>query len=528
MDPSPDDTNGVSPDDEDRDTLIDSVVDKYRIVRLLGRGGMGSVYEGVNTRIQKRVALKFIEPSVAKNPDVAERFHREALAASAIDSRHIVQIFDSGVSEDGSPYIVMEFLPGCDLGKHLSAVGQLELGPALHLGVQILKALQRAHASGIVHRDLKPDNVFLVDREGEEAVVKLLDFGVSKITSREGVPVKTLTQQGTVVGTPYYMSPEQAQADPDVDHRTDIYSVGAILYECLTGRPPHSGRSYEQVIVNICTRAVEDVRERAPEVPESVAKVIARALAKKREERFGSAAELLEALIESAPEDTREKYLAPLMALEEIGLRPASAPSSPERRSGATRRSGKSSRARVTPVTDEESMADEFAETVRAESGERAVAPSTLPSAKTTQMLGAKSTRVGLAVAVAALALALVIGIVGRDDDPGALGADPTAAATDSALPSDSAVAEGADEQATTADPAAALGGAGPTETATESADSAEPASSPPATAHAHQAPSPSSRPKGTGSPTKPQGSSKSSLVPSPRPASTPTLSIWR
>jgi serine/threonine-protein kinase len=271
-------------------------VDKYEIVRVIGRGGMGTVYEALNTTIGKRVAMKFVDAETAQSKDAVARFQREAEAASAVESAHIVEIFDSGVGDDGIPYIVMELLRGEDLGHRIKRCGRLEIGEAVHVVAQILRGLHRAHEAGIVHRDLKPDNIFLVDRDDDQSFAKILDFGISKVQRQNGAPVHTLTRQGTVLGTPFYMSPEQAQALPDIDGRTDLWSVGAILYECLTGRPPYSGTSYEQVIVNICMHDAEDVRTHNPGVSEAIAHVIRKLLARDRLERFGTAREVLEAL----------------------------------------------------------------------------------------------------------------------------------------------------------------------------------------------------------------------------------------
>jgi len=284
--------------------LVGRTIGKYRIVRMIGRGGMGRVYEAVNVNIRKRVAMKLIDHELAKNDEANARFQREALAASAVESPYIVQIFDAAHTDDGVPFIVMELLRGRDLGSLLKTEGRLPLDQALLMTAQVLKGLHHAHSAGIVHRDLKPDNVFLVEREDEPVTIKLLDFGVSKIARQTDAPLKTLTRQGTVVGTPYYMSPEQAQAFPDVDGRTDIYSVGAILYECLSGRTPVEGQSYEQVIVNICVKDVPDIRKLV-ELPVAVAAMIHKALSREREERFANAREMLQALAESAPESLR-------------------------------------------------------------------------------------------------------------------------------------------------------------------------------------------------------------------------------
>ena len=282
------------------DPLVGKRVHKYEIVRVIGRGGMGTVYEALNTTIGKRVAMKFIDAAAVQTGDAVARFQREAEAASAVESAHIVEIFDSGTSEEGQPYIVMELLRGEDLGHRIKRCGRLDLAEALHVTGQILRGLHRAHKAGIVHRDLKPDNIFLVDRDDDPDFAKILDFGISKVRRDGDTPVHTLTRQGTVLGTPFYMSPEQAQAQPDVDARSDLWSVGAILYECLTGRPPYTGGTYEQVIVNICMHDAEDVRLYNPAVPEPVADAIARALARDREGRFHDAREFLETLRQGA------------------------------------------------------------------------------------------------------------------------------------------------------------------------------------------------------------------------------------
>jgi serine/threonine protein kinase len=282
------------------DALVGKTINKYEIVRLIGRGGMGTVYEAINTSIGKRVAMKFVDAESAHNKDAVARFQREAQAASAVESAHIVEIFDSGTSDEGLPFIVMELLRGEDLGHRIKRCGRLELSEALHITAQILRGLHRAHEAGIIHRDLKPDNIFLVDRDDDADFAKVLDFGISKMQRFGEVPAKTLTREGTVLGTPFYMAPEQAQALNDIDGRADLWSVGAILYECLSGRPPHSGTTYEQVIINICMKDPEDIRAHNPAVPEALAKTLAKALCRDKEGRFSSARELLDALVTSS------------------------------------------------------------------------------------------------------------------------------------------------------------------------------------------------------------------------------------
>ena len=282
--------------DAQESALLGRAIGRYTLTRVIGRGGMGIVFEAQNTVIGKRVAIKLVGADLARNKDSVARFQREAQAASAVESAHIVDIFDAGTTDDGVPFIVMELLRGEDLGHRIRRMGRLELDDALHLTVQLLRGLARAHAAGIVHRDLKPDNVFLVDRDDDRPFVKVLDFGISKFARTGATPVQTLTKEGTVLGTPFYMAPEQAQGLPEIDGRADLWSVGAILYECLTGRAPHTGASYEQVIVNICSKDADDVRAHNPAVPEDVALLLAKALARGREDRFASARDFMEAL----------------------------------------------------------------------------------------------------------------------------------------------------------------------------------------------------------------------------------------
>ena len=258
------------------------------------------MYRATHTAIGKRVALKFLDHNAARDSDSVTRFQREAEAASAVESAHIVQIFDSGTGPGGRPYLVMELLNGEDLRARLRREGRVPLAEVVHIAGQVLRALGRAHAAGIVHRDLKPDNVFLCQRDDDPMFVKIVDFGISKVASRTAT-ANTLTQRGTVLGTAFYMSPEQAQAFRDIDGRTDLYSLGTILYEALSGRPPHVGTVYEAVLIDICTKDAEDIRVHAPDVPQAVAEVVKKALARDRADRFQTAAEMYEALALAAP-----------------------------------------------------------------------------------------------------------------------------------------------------------------------------------------------------------------------------------
>jgi serine/threonine protein kinase len=278
---------------------------KYRIVRLIGGGGMGRVYEAQNLAIGKRVALKFVAmpaDSSGTKPSGHARFHREARAIAAVDSAHIVQVFDTGETEAGEPFLVMELLQGEDLAARL-ARGPLPLDEALGIAAQALRGLKRAHAAGIVHRDLKPDNLFLAASD-DGIVVKIVDFGLSKVVAGELDPA-SLTRDGAVIGTPLYMAPEQIEGAADVDHRADLWAMGAILYEMLAGAPPFAETSYARLVIRICNKDPDPITARVPDLPGNVAAILARALCRDRAARFQSAEELLAAVLAAMPEGAK-------------------------------------------------------------------------------------------------------------------------------------------------------------------------------------------------------------------------------
>lgn len=292
-------------DDALEDQLLEGelIAGKYRIIELVGRGGMGQVYEAENLTLGKRVALKFIDAQVASTTDGLERFDREARAAGWIESSHIVQVFDVGRMPNGKPFIVMELLRGETLGQRIARVGRMDPIQAIHIVMQTLRGLHRAHQVGIIHRDLKPDNVFLVQTDGDPSFVKILDFGISKFIGRaRPMSPSTPTERGVVLGSPYYIAPEQARSVDDLDVRADIWSMGAILYECLAGERAFAGDTYEQVIIAICTSDPVPLAERAPHVPQVICDIVMRALSREREERFESAMQMLEALQQAVPQ----------------------------------------------------------------------------------------------------------------------------------------------------------------------------------------------------------------------------------
>ena len=274
------------------------IAGKYRLVRIVGQGGMGSVWEGEHTTLGTRVAIKFIEPEFLDNPEARNRFENEARAAAALRSRHVVQVFDHGLTRDGRPYIVMEFLSGEPLDQRLERMGRLTPLETTRILFQVCRALSRAHQAGIVHRDLKPENIFLVsDIEEGSDIAKVVDFGIAKFADTS--PLTSATRTGSVLGSPYYMSPEQARGLRSVDYRSDLWSIGVIAYQCLTGHLPFQGESVGDLLVTLCTSPLPIPSEQAPDLPPSFDAWFARALSRQPEMRFSSAIEAAEALCES-------------------------------------------------------------------------------------------------------------------------------------------------------------------------------------------------------------------------------------
>jgi len=303
---------------------------KYRIEKPLGEGGMGAVAKATHLLRRAPVALKFMSPAILALPGAVERFVNEGVAVSQIDSDHVVKIFDVGKLPNGAPYLVMEFLEGCDLSQLLEREGRhVELPRAIHFTLQMLRALQTAHAAGIVHRDMKPSNCFVTTKDGEIDFVKLVDFGISKVRldDPEGHAAQ-LTRTNSALGTPLYMSPEQARSPRDVDHRTDLYSVGAILYEMLAGRTPYAADSgeYTEILFKIFTTEPEPLAALRPDLPEPLREAVHRALRRDPEARFGSAQEMAESLAAFADHRSAE-VLGKFRAGRSRAARPSATPS---------------------------------------------------------------------------------------------------------------------------------------------------------------------------------------------------------
>lgn len=331
------------PDDEvpRRPSQVGRVVaEKYELVKLLGEGGMGAVYEARHLLIGRRVAVKFVHSELAWRTDILSRFSREARAAGSLESENIAAVTDFGTDADGTPFLVMEYLVGVDLGHVLQAEGVLAMVRACQLVLQTCRGLALAHAKGIIHRDLKPDNLFVSTRSDGTDLVKILDFGIAKLTQSE---TKSSTQTGSAIGTPYYMSPEQVRGARTLDHRTDIYALGVILYELLSGKKPHTGESYTDVLFHVISAKPIPLGNHRQELPAELIAIVDKAMAFEADARFQSADELSRALAPFAgvPQSSRTVVLSPSHRLSDPGadtavpseavpaITPASAPTPP-------------------------------------------------------------------------------------------------------------------------------------------------------------------------------------------------------
>jgi tRNA A-37 threonylcarbamoyl transferase component Bud32 len=270
---------------------------KYSIIRLLGEGGMGAVYEGENVRIHRRVAIKVLHSNVAENIDAVQRFEREAQAAGRIGSDHIVEVLDLGNLPDGDRFMVMEYLDGESLTLRIQARGRLTPNEAAPLMIQLLEGLGAAHGAGIIHRDLKPDNVYILrTKKGAGDYVKILDFGISKFNKLNSDSGMSMTRTGAVMGTPYYMSPEQAKGSKEMDHRSDLYSAGVILYEAITGQVPFNAETFNELIFKIVLEQPAPPQQHVPDLDPAFSSIMQKSMAREQRDRFQTAQEFADAL----------------------------------------------------------------------------------------------------------------------------------------------------------------------------------------------------------------------------------------
>lgn len=284
--------------------------DKYGVTGLIGEGGMGAVYEAEHLAIGRLVAVKVLHPRHAAKPDASTRLHHEARVAGTIGHPNICEIYDIGRLDDGSPYLVMERLHGESLAERIQREGWVRHSDLSEIMVQVLSALVVAHEKGIIHRDLKPDNIFLSQRVGMPPIAKLLDFGISKANHIDDTAVG-LTKTGMVMGTPYYMAPEQARGDRTLDHRVDLWAVGVVLYEALSGRRPFVARNYNALLVQILTAKHRPLKEVKPEVPTGLCEIVDKALSKMREDRFQTARDFQEQLLHYRGASSRSMSTVP-------------------------------------------------------------------------------------------------------------------------------------------------------------------------------------------------------------------------
>jgi serine/threonine-protein kinase len=276
--------------------MIGKTVGNYRIVGRLGEGGMGEVFLAAHPELGRKAAVKILREDLARGSEHVQRFLNEARAADSINHPAIVKVLDLGTMPSGAPYIVMELLEGETLGARLQRCGRFDPRAAVDIIACAADALAAAHAAGIVHRDLKPDNLFLIRDTGGKDVVKVLDFGIAKLGNPGQKRGSLQTQTGVIMGTPVYMSPELCSGARHVDHRSDVYSLGIILYEMLCGEPPFQSEGFGELAHLHLSALPMPPRERNPEIPEALSAAVLRALAKAPTARFASMAELGAAL----------------------------------------------------------------------------------------------------------------------------------------------------------------------------------------------------------------------------------------
>jgi serine/threonine protein kinase len=269
--------------DDVPDPRLGTRVDRYTLVRLVGKGGMGAVYEAHHARLARRAAIKFLLPELAARPEILRRFENEAMAAGGLEHANLVAVIDLGRATDGAPYLVMEFLDGEDCAQLLRRAGPLPVPRAANIVLQACHGVAVAHAAGIIHRDLKPENLFLIDAGDGSDQVKVLDFGIAKLRPTVG---EMGTGTGLTFGTTYYMSPEQARGAAELDARTDVWSLGVVLYELLGGQKPFRGEQPLNVVHQILTAEAPALETVRPGLPPGLVAVVRRALQKEAERRF--------------------------------------------------------------------------------------------------------------------------------------------------------------------------------------------------------------------------------------------------
>jgi serine/threonine-protein kinase len=273
------------------------VAGRYRLEEVVGYGGMGSVWRATHTGLGEPVAVKLVSANFVRSSEALRRFDTEAKAAAKLRSRHVPQVFDNGVLEDGTPFLVMELLHGESLAARINRAGAIPLPETISILEQCCRALSRAHSLDIVHRDIKPENVYLAQSVDDEGyIVKVLDFGIAKVNSSLAQDGRSSTRTGTLLGTPLYMSPEQARGLRSIDARSDLYSLGLVAYTMLTARLPFGGETLGELLLQICTEPLPTLRAVIPTMPQPIDDWFQKACARLPDDRFASATLFIEAL----------------------------------------------------------------------------------------------------------------------------------------------------------------------------------------------------------------------------------------
>ncbi|MBN1609022.1 MAG: serine/threonine protein kinase [Polyangiaceae bacterium] len=282
------------------------LADKLRIEAVIAKGGMGVLVAAHHLKLDQRVAVKFLLPEALANPEAVDRFEREARAAAKIQNEHTVRVIDVGTLDWGAPYMVMEYLRGCDLSALLSARGPMPVEDAVDYVLQASEAISEAHTLGIVHRDLKPSNLFLIERPDGTPCIKVLDFGISKVTGGSDLLEQAkMTSTGALLGSPLYMSPEQLRCSRDVDMRTDVWALGTILFELLAGRPPFVAETMPELITALQSGELPSLRMIRPDLPDGLEYAVEACLERELHRRIPSVAELAARLAPYAPKRSR-------------------------------------------------------------------------------------------------------------------------------------------------------------------------------------------------------------------------------
>jgi eukaryotic-like serine/threonine-protein kinase len=403
------------------DPIIGQTIGNYVVSQKLGEGGMGSVYLAEHPAIGKKVALKVLHAEFAANQEVVSRFFNEAKAVNDIQHPNIVDIVDYGVLAAGPGgeqmvYFIMEFLPGIALADLIRREAPLAPERALAVSLQVADALSASHAKGIIHRDLKPDNIMLIQRGRERDFVKLLDFGIAKLTGDQ--PGSRRTRTGIVMGTPAYMSPEQCEGRGNIDHRTDIYALGIVLYEMITGRVPFTGEGYGEVLVQHLTQAPAAPSTIRGLIPPHVEQVVLKALEKRPEMRFPTVEEMMRALAD--PVGYVEAH-GGIAGFNQAMLQPSSAPL-------------QAGTVRLTPTPSPLSPLTPVPGSIAAYGAPAGPGTPTTLGAAAGQVAGTNNKKIGLFVGVGAAVAAIVVAVVllvggGTSEGEGAGGAGEGAGA---------------------------------------------------------------------------------------------------